>query len=125
MADLRQQFKRTRAMQHGGRTPEMKRFARVRDQGHLHVLDHGHRAEGRRHLEGAADTEPPDLARRQAGNVFALAQYLAAIGRQLAVDHVEAGRFSGAVRADHGEEFALADLEADIANGVHAAEGFA
>ena len=50
-------------------------------------------------------------------------QDLAGIRRQLAVDDVEAGGLAGAVRADHGEELARADREADVADRAHAAEG--
>src|SRR4029434_1181751 len=44
------------------------------------------------------------------------------IGHELPVDHVEAGRFPGAVWPDQRQELAFADLEADILAGVRAAE---
>jgi len=43
--------------------------------------------------------------------------------RELAIHHVEAGGLAGAVRADEGEELALAHREADVVDGAHAAEG--
>ena len=47
---------------------------------------------------------------------------LAGVRRKLAVDHVEAGRLAGAVRADHGKEFAVLHVEAHVVDGAHAAE---
>src|SRR5262249_47488616 len=48
----------------------------------------------------------------------------AGIRRQLAVDHVEAGGFAGAVRPDQREEFARREFECHIVDGAHAAERF-
>ena len=54
----------------------------------------------------------------------ALEPDLAGVGRELAVDDVEAGRLAGAVGPDQGEEFAAPDVEADLVDGAHAAKGF-
>jgi hypothetical protein len=48
------------------RAPEGEQLARMREQCHLHVLDHAHRPEDRCDLEGAADAESPYRARRKA-----------------------------------------------------------
>ena len=122
-ADLRQQVERALAIERRGRPPQPVDFAGIRNQRHLHVLGDRHRAECGRDLKGAADTEPPDRARRQPGNIPVLQQDFARIRRELAVDDVEARGLAGAVRADHGEELALADLEADVVDRTHAAEG--
>jgi len=42
---------------------------------------------------------------------------VAVIRRDLPVDHVEAGRFARAIRADQRQKFALADIEADVLDG--------
>src|SRR5262249_32129628 len=47
---------------------------------------------------------------------------VAAIGHELPVDHVEAGRLAGAVGTDQRQELAVAQLKADVLDGVHAAE---
>src|SRR5262245_5723662 len=121
-ADLVEQLDRARAMAAGERRAETEDLAVVADQRHLHVLGHGHRAEGRRHLEGTADAEAPDVARMQADDAAAGQGDVAAVGRELPVDHVEAGRLAGAVWADQRQELAVAQLEADVLDGVHAAE---
>src|SRR5690554_5763334 len=86
----------------------------MREQGHLHVFDHGQRGEGCRDLESAAHPHMCDLARRQADKLGALQPHRTRGGRQLAVHHVEGGRFSGSVRAYEGEQFALVEIEADV-----------
>src|SRR5262249_11304979 len=93
-------------------------------QRHLHVFDDRHRSERGGDLERASDAEAPDLARPEAGEILLLEPDLAGVRRELAVDHVEAGRFAGAVRADHGQELAAPDREAHVVDGAHAAEGF-
>src|SRR5437660_1422034 len=92
------------------------------DQRHLDVLGMRHRAEGGCDLEGAADAEAPDVARLEADEA-ALGKFdVAVIRRDLPVDHVEAGRFARAIRADQRQKFALADIEADVLDGVQAAK---
>src|SRR5215475_9856776 len=95
----------------------------VAHQRHLDVLGHGHRTEGHRHLKGASDAEPPNVARLKSDDAAIGKFDSAVIGRELPVDHVETGRFPRAVGADQRQEFAFADVEADVLDGVHAAEG--
>src|SRR6266542_2696948 len=104
-----------------GRT-EPKDLPVVAYECHLHVLGDRHRAEGGGDLKGAADAEAPDLARLETDDAAIGKFDVAMIGRELPIDHVEAGRFPGAVWPDQRQELAFADLEADILDGVHAAE---
>src|SRR6185503_20763155 len=64
----------------------------------------------------------PDVARPQPRNAVSLEQDFAAVRFALPIDHVEAGRFAGAVWADHRQEFARVEIEADVIDGVHSAE---
>ena len=95
----------------------------VADQRHLHVLGNGHRTEGGCDLKRAADAEAPDVARLPAGDAATGKLDVAGVRRELPVDHVEAGRFTRPIRADERQEFAFTDLEADVFDGVHTAEG--
>jgi hypothetical protein len=97
----------------------------IRHQRDLHVLAHGHGRECRRDLEGAPDAEPPDRARLTADRFFAEQRDPAAVRCVLPVEHVEAGAFAGAVRADQRENFTRAKLERHAAHGMHTAIGFA
>ena len=95
-----------------GRPARGQRRARapvVRDQRLLHVLEHGHRAEGLGDLEGAADAQAPDPARRQPDQLAPRQADAAGIGPDLAVQAVEAGGLAGAVRPDQRQK--LAGLE--------------
>src|SRR6266699_3155081 len=112
-----------RAMALRGRAPAEEGFAGMGDHGHLDVFRGGHRAEGGGDLERAADAQPPHHARRQPRDVAAFEQDAPRIGLELPVDHVEAGRFAGAVGPDQRQELTLADRETDAIDGVHAAEG--
>src|SRR5204863_3492775 len=75
-------------------------------------------------LKGAADAEVRDVARPQAGDVLAGEPDFAGIRPELAVDHVEAGRLAGTVRADEREKLAATHGEAHLVDGAQAAEGF-
>src|SRR5712691_1188429 len=101
---------------------EAKDFAVVAHERELDVLGHRQRAEGGGDLERAPDAEAPDIARRHAGDAAAGEDDVAAVGHELAVDHVEASRLAGAVGADQRQELAVADLEADAVDRAHAAE---
>ena len=46
----------------------------------------------------------------------------AGVGRELAVQHVEAGALAGAVGADQGQQLAGVDGEGDVGDRLHAAE---
>ena len=58
----------------------------------------------------------------QADDVAAFQAHDAAIGRELAVQHVEAGALARAVGADQGQQLAGVDGEGDVGHGLHAAE---
>ena len=49
----------------------------------------------------------------------------AGVGADLAVQHVEAGGFAGAVGADEGKHFTARHGEGYVGDGLDAAEGFA
>src|SRR5947209_10721909 len=105
------------------RTPGVERALGMRDQRHLYVLDYRHRMEGRRNLEGASDAKPPDVPRLLADDVFAVEQDFAGVGAELAVDHVEAGRFSRAVGAEQRQQLAAREIEGHVVYRAHATEG--
>ena len=92
---------------------------------HLHVLGdrHGHERLG--DLEGAAEAQAPDAARRQAGNVLVGEPDTAAVGRELAADHVEDGGLAGAVGADDRQQPPGVEAKRHVARGHHAAERLA
>ncbi len=121
-ADLVEELDRSAAMTGRQCRAEAEDLAVVARQRHLDVLGHGHRTEGRRHLKGASDAEPPNVARLESDDA-AIGEFdIAAIGRELPVDHVETGRFPRPVGADQRQELAFADVEADVLDRVHAAE---
>src|SRR5207248_10468714 len=70
---------------------------------------------------GAADAEPPDRTRFLADGILAQQVDAAGIGRVLAVEHVKAGAFSRAVRADQRQDLAGLQRERDVAHGMNAA----
>jgi hypothetical protein len=70
----------------------------------------------------ARETVPGDEVRRLAGDVDAVENNLAGIGREHAVDQIEQRRFAGAVRPDQAENFARLDDEAQILHRLQAAE---
>src|SRR6218665_1841736 len=124
-ADLVEQRQRLVALVVGRAAPHREQLVVVREQRHLHVLDHGERGKSFGDLEGAAHALAPDLARLAAHELVAVERDRALVGLELAVDHVEGGRLAGAVGADEREQFAGRQLEADAVHGLHAAEGFA
>src|SRR6478672_12901079 len=73
-------------------------------------------------LERAADAEAPDIARLLANDVGAVEQNFARVGLELTIDHVEAGGFAGAVRAEQRKQLAAAKIERDIVDCTHAAK---
>ena len=70
------------------------------------------------------DAEPPDRARLAAGGVLAAQMDPAAVGNDLAVEHVEAGALAGAVGADQRQDFTGLQREDDAAHRMDAAIGF-
>src|SRR5262249_18961750 len=122
-ADLVEELDRSAAMTGRECRAEAEALAVVAHQRHLDVLGHGHRTEGRRHLKGAADAEPPNVARLASDDAAIGELDVAVIGRELPVDHVETGRFPRAIGADQRQELAFADVEADVLDRVHPAKG--
>src|SRR5258708_25704741 len=97
-------------------------LAFVRDQGDLHVLEHGEAGIDVDALERTGDAQPHDLVRRQADQVAALERYGALVGPQMAGDEIEERGLAGAVGADHGVRLADLELERDVARGDEARE---
>src|SRR5258706_3524261 len=90
-----------------------------------HVLEDAERAVELRDLERAADAEARDVARRQLGNVASLVADGAAIGLEVAGDHVDEGGLAGAVGADQAHHRILLDGRADLGRRGHRAESLA
>src|SRR4051812_7020542 len=111
-------------MQRADARPEREQLAMMREQRHLHVLEHRHRAIRLRDLERASDTEPPDVARLQARDVLTGERDTPRIGLKLTIEHVEAGCLAGTVGADEREQLSSTNLEVDRIDGAHAAERF-
>src|SRR3984893_9118627 len=105
--------------------PQIEQLPAIRHQRDLNVLAHGHGRECCGDLEGAANAEPPDRAWLLAGGVLAEQADPAAVGNILAVEHIEACAFSGAVGTDQRQDFAGLERERHIAHRMDAAIGFA
>ena len=75
-------------------------------------------------LKGAGDAAPHPARRQQTGNVFAIENDLTGGLPEKAADQVEERRLAGAVRADHGAQFAGFDRHRDVVDGDQAAEMF-
>src|SRR5262249_19673136 len=82
----------------------------------------GQRGEGLGDLEGAADPLAPDRLGLHADELDAAELHRARVGRELAADHVEAGRLAGAVGADQRQHLARGEREADVVDRMDAAE---
>ena len=94
----------------------------VRLQGHLDVLEHGQRREGRGDLEGAAHSSAPDRVGREPGETLALEAHLARVRPELARQHVEQGGLAGAVGTDEGTDLAARHDQVHRGHGLDAAE---
>src|SRR5690606_18701804 len=90
---------------------------------HLHVLEHRQVREQTHVLECAGDAGLGDLRRGVPGDVDAVEDDLAFVGREDARDHVEQGRLPGAVGADDRDDLALLHGEVDTSDGLDATEG--
>ena len=86
------------------------------------VLEHGEVGKRLHDLVGAGEAGSRHAVRRMAGDVGAVKNHPPGIRREDAVDQVEHGRFSGAVRPDEAEDLTLADGEAQIAHRLEPAE---
>ena len=96
----------------------------VRVRADHHVLQRGHAAEHPRALEHHARC--PAAARRCGGSRSIAGAVVASPCRRPRASwppiSVEQGGLAGAVRADDGAQFAVRDVEVDVAHGVHPAE---
>ena len=102
---------------------EAQATAAVRDERRLHVLEHGEPREDVGALERAADAEPADVVRRQAGDVAPVQDDGAGVGAQVAGDQVEERRLARAVGADDRRDLAAGHAERDAGHGLKAVEG--
>ena len=73
-------------------------------------------------LERAPEPEGGALVDGQAGDVPPLVQDAAGVGHVEAGDEVEQRRLAGAVGPDHPDDLPLADGDAHVEVGLHAAE---
>ncbi len=87
-----------------------------------HVLEHGQGAERLHHLEGAADAGMARPVGPQPGDVGAVEDDAAAVGREDAGDEVEGGGLAGSVRADERDDAALGHGEAHAIDRLQATE---
>ena len=103
--------------------PDPHRAAERRLGRQPHVLEHG-RAAGRRSRPGTSARAPRACAGTAGVPVMSTPSSSTRAGRrpEQARDEVEQRRLAGPVRADHGEQFALADLEPDIGDDRCAAD---
>ena len=87
------------------------------------VVENGHLREQLDVLEGAGDAQVCDAMRLQADQVLAAEADRARVGLVEPRDAVEDGRLAGSVGADHGEDLAVVDREADTLDGLDRLEG--
>ena len=87
-----------------------------------HVVEHAHPLEERDVLERPRDPLPCHLIGLHPGAGLASEPDLALLGYVEAGNHVEHGRFARAVRPDDRPDLALADVEGDVPDGLHAPE---
>src|SRR5262249_46648016 len=73
-------------------------------------------------LEAARDAHPDPIVDGVAGDVLAVEDEGAAVGREEAADQVHQRRLPRAVRSDEPEELALADRQRDVVDGEVASE---
>jgi hypothetical protein len=103
--------------------PEAAHPAGVREQRHLHVLDDGERGEGLGDLEGAGRRPGARSPRLQADQLDAAEPHRARVGRELAADHVEAGRLAAPFGPISASISPAGEREADAVDRADAAEG--
>src|SRR5262249_20145759 len=102
---------------------QCRRRSLVGTDGSEHGLLHRERGEDARDLEGASDAVAYDLRRREPGKLDAVEPDLARVRPQGAGDQVEERALARAVRADHGGERAVREIERDVVGRLHAAKG--
>ena len=79
----------------------------------------------RRDLERAHEAEPRDVRRPHRGDVAAVERDSPRGRRDEFGQHVEAGRFASAVRADQGVDRSALDAQRHVADGAEIAEALA
>jgi hypothetical protein len=77
------------------------------------VLQHGHRAEGKRSLHGHPDSLPPDLVGAEAVDSRTVEPDTAACGPLQPDDHLQERALPGPVGADDRDDLAVVDPERD------------
>ena len=90
-----------------------------------HVVGDAELAEHRRLLRQVADAVLGARVHRFGGDVLAVEDDLAGIGRDQADDHVEARGLAGAVRAEQADDFAGVERQAEVADDLARAVGLA
>ena len=90
-----------------------------------HVFERGQVRKHRRDLERAHEAEPRDVRRPHRGDVAAVERDSPRGRRDEFGQHVEAGRFAGAVRADQGVDRSALDAQRHVADGAEIAEALA
>src|SRR5262245_17769415 len=91
---------------------------------HLHVFADGHRSVGLGDMKRPSDPELPDLARTAADNLDAVEPNRTRVRSNLAIQDIEAGRFTCPVRTDQCNDLPALHFEAYIGDGVDTAIGF-
>ena len=89
------------------------------------VFQYRHRLEQREVLEHHADAEAARGARIGDSRGRAVENDLPLVGREDAVDHLDEGRFAGAVFPEQGVNLARLDAQVDVVVRAHAGKGFA
>jgi hypothetical protein len=89
----------------------------------LDVLLDRHAAEDRGLLRQIAEAHAGALVHRLGRDVLAVQPDRAAVGRDQAGDHVEAGGLAGAVGAQQARDLSALDMQGDVAHHLPLAEG--
>ena len=109
-----------------GRAPEDAAFEHPALHQHAaaeeDVVEHRHPGKEGDVLEGAGDAVPGDFERPSAGDVRAVEQHAAAVGRVDPAHHVDEGGLPGPVRSDDRENFLRLGGQGRFAQRQHAAE---
>ena len=94
--------------------PEAERVAGVRLHRQRDIVEHAQIEKQRGDLKRARKPERAARVHRQRRNIVAAEINAAGVGRELAAQLRDQCRFAGAVRTDHGMQFALGDAEDEI-----------
>src|SRR5205085_1427413 len=91
-------------------------------RGEDQVLAHSQLGKDLQQLEGAADSQPVEVARPHAGDGASVEPHLAGARAELAEDAIEQRRLAAAVRPDDAEDLAFVDVERHAVDRQNAAE---